>query len=214
MVSEGQVRTGQAETSKVRTGQVRTGQVWTGHIWKVQVGTGQVVQCPPHPHPNCSPNQKQFKLGQVKYVKSTGRVKFGWERLFFQCCAVYPSFSKHTIFLCGVLPNIVLCLCLSTLILGLSWNINLTQLVSPSGALLAELVSSITDSILVGFREQQQQDNKNKNNHNFNDTWFWPYFKVRFLGQTIMTTTTTRLKSKVFSLERIYPSSPVEMSKS
>ena len=71
MGSEGQARTGQAETSKVRTGQVRTGQVWTGHIWKVQVGTGQVVQCPPHPHPNCSPNQKQFKLGQVKYVKSS-----------------------------------------------------------------------------------------------------------------------------------------------
>ena len=43
--------------------------------------------------------------------------------------------------MCGVPPlNVVLCLSLSTLILGLSANINLTQLVSSSVALPAQLV--------------------------------------------------------------------------
>ena len=37
-------------------------------------------------------------------------------------------------------PDVVLCLSLSSLILGLSWNIYLVQLVPPSGALLAQLV--------------------------------------------------------------------------
>ena len=46
------------------------------------------------------------------------------------------------IFMCGVLPlELVLCLSLSTLILGISWNINLAQLVSSSVALPAQLVS-------------------------------------------------------------------------
>ena len=43
--------------------------------------------------------------------------------------------------MCGVPPfNVVLCLTLSTLILGLSSNINLAQLVSSSVALPAQLV--------------------------------------------------------------------------
>ena len=37
-------------------------------------------------------------------------------------------------------PNVVLCLCLSTLILGLSWNINLAPLLSSRVALPAQLV--------------------------------------------------------------------------
>ena len=65
-MSEEQVRTHQAETGKVRRGHVRTGKVWTGQKF------GQFKFCSvPLPHPNCSPKQKQFKLGQVKYVKSS-----------------------------------------------------------------------------------------------------------------------------------------------
>ena len=70
-----------------------------------------VVRCP---YPNCSPHQQNM-------------------------CGVPPF--HYRFFLCGVPPpNVVLCLCLSILILCLSWNIILAQLVSPSVALPAELV--------------------------------------------------------------------------
>ena len=71
----------------------------------------------------------------------------------FQCGGVsppqlFPSSTKHV--WCPPL-NVVLCLSLSALILGLSWNINLPQLVSSSVVLPAQLVSFIFEPIFANF---------------------------------------------------------------
>ena len=66
------------------------------------------------------------------------------------CFGFYVRTSEH-IFMCSVNPSKkVLRLSLSTLILGLSWNVNLAQLVSSSVALPAQLVYHLLTLISTG----------------------------------------------------------------
>ena len=80
-------------------------------------------------------------------------------------CAVSPPNFEHLTRCCSSL-NVVLCLILSTLILGLSWKINLAQLLSSSVALPAQLVF-LSFSTLIFYQVYSVSPEHRESSHLF-----------------------------------------------